>query len=288
MAPLAFGATPGPSQAPLALGAGPRVERLGFGTWAWGNKLLWGYEQQNDPLLQSAFDCAIAPSSILDKRRYFFDTGDSYGTGELEGRAEELLGKFRRENRRPERAVLGTKLAVYPNRLTGESFERACRASLDRMCIDQIDLVQATRCVQQPGPVRRVRAGGSVKAARVEVDMWSFGGGGVEVEVWGVWRGALVAAGSEWCRWCAEVQISRTLMPNLAQAHWSAANFQPWQEPALWDGLARCYEAGLARACGTSNFGVIPRQLESFQRNDPPATHSTLPTLPRSQSSFAR
>ena len=45
----------------------------------------------------------------------------------------------------------------------------------------------------------------------------------------------------------------------LVQAHWSAANFQPWQEPALWDGLARCYEAGLAQSCGTSNFG--PEQL---------------------------
>ena len=27
----------------------------------------------------------------------------------------------------------------------------------------------------------------------------------------------------------------------------------------MWDGLARCHEAGLARAVGTSNFG--PRQL---------------------------
>ena len=50
-----------------------------------------------------------------------------------------------------------------------------------------------------------------------------------------------------------------SLVAKVVQAHWSAQNFQPWQEPALWDGLARCHEAGLADAVGTSNFG--PEQL---------------------------
>ena len=59
-------------------------------------------------------DVATTPSSPFDKRRFFFDTGDSYGTGALEGRAESLLGRFRRESGRPERCVIGTKLAVYP------------------------------------------------------------------------------------------------------------------------------------------------------------------------------
>jgi pyridoxine 4-dehydrogenase len=159
------------------------------GTWAWGNKLLWGYDPAADATLQEAFNLVASPSSPFDRRRFFFDTGDSYGTGELEGRAEELLGTFRREGARPERAVLGTKLAVYPNRLTGVSFEDACRASLRRMGRERLEVVQA---------------------------------------------------------------------------HWSAANFQPWQEPALWDGLARCYEAGLADAVGTSNFG--PSQLRKVNR----------------------
>ena len=75
---------------------------------------------------------------------------------------------------------VGTKLAVYPTRITGGSFEQACRSSLERMGRDRLELVQA---------------------------------------------------------------------------HWSAQRFQPWQEPALWDGLARCYEAGLAESVGTSNFG---------------------------------
>jgi len=176
-----------PQPAPLSVGDGMPVSRLGFGTWSWGNKLLWGYDEGADDQLQAAFDSVTTPSSPLDRQRFFFDTGDSYGTGALEGRAETLLGKFRKECSDPSRAVIGTKLAVYPNRLTGASFEDACRASLKRMGRDEIELVQA---------------------------------------------------------------------------HWSASNFQPWQEPALWDGLARCHEAGLARAVGTSNYG--PKQLRKI------------------------
>lgn len=66
----------------------------------------------------------------------FFDTGDSYGTGKLEGQAERLLGRFRREYRgttEDNKVVFGTKLASYPWRLTGGAFEGALRASLERM-----------------------------------------------------------------------------------------------------------------------------------------------------------
>lgn len=155
------------------------AQPLGFGTWAWGNKVLWGYDEAQDAGLEAAFGRVTAADGP-----FFFDTGDSYGTGSLEGQAERLLGDFRGRSSSPERALIGTKLAVYPTRLTGASFEAACRASLGRMGRESIELVQA---------------------------------------------------------------------------HWSAARFQPWQEPALLDGLARCYEAGLAQAVGTSNYG--PRQL---------------------------
>ena len=65
----------------------------------------------------------------------------------------------------------------------------------------------------------------------------------------------------------------------LVQAHWSASGFQPWQEPALWDGLARCHEAGLARAVGTSNFG--PRQLRKAHKywRERGGNFTTLPQL---------
>lgn len=168
-----------PSPTPLQIGDS-KVSPLGFGTWAWGNKLLWGYDEDADDTLQAAFETAVGGKG----QKFFFDTGDSYGTGALEGRAETLLGEFRGDLSQPERCVIGTKLAIYPTRLTGASFETACRASLQRMGRSQLE---------------------------------------------------------------------------IAQAHWSAQNFQPWQEPALWDGLARCYESGLAKSVGTSNFG--PKQL---------------------------
>ena len=55
---------------------------------AWGNKLLWGYDTDDDPALQAAFNAAVRQQNPFDNSRVFFDTGDSYGTGTLEGRAE--------------------------------------------------------------------------------------------------------------------------------------------------------------------------------------------------------
>jgi pyridoxine 4-dehydrogenase len=69
------------------------VSPMGIGTWAWGNQLLWGYEEEMDEELQRVFNFAIS------KGINFFDTADSYGTGKLNGRSELLLGKFIREYR---------------------------------------------------------------------------------------------------------------------------------------------------------------------------------------------
>ena len=65
-----------------------RTSDVGAGTWAWGNKLIWDYSEDDDAKLQKAFDI------LVDGGVSFFDTGDSYGTGKLEGRAEQLLGDF--------------------------------------------------------------------------------------------------------------------------------------------------------------------------------------------------
>ena len=61
---------------------------------AWGNKLLWGYDTDDDPALQAAFNAAVRQQNPFDNSRVFFDTGDSYGTGKLEGRAE-VRARFR-------------------------------------------------------------------------------------------------------------------------------------------------------------------------------------------------
>ena len=65
------------------------MSSIGFGTWAWGNKLLWGYlPEKHDDLLEKTFNEAV------NRGLNFIDTADSYGTGQLNGRSEELLGKY--------------------------------------------------------------------------------------------------------------------------------------------------------------------------------------------------
>ncbi|XP_041011903.1 pyridoxal reductase, chloroplastic isoform X3 [Juglans microcarpa x Juglans regia] len=116
------------------------VSPMGFGTWAWGNQLLWGYQQSMDTELQQTFNLAV------DNGINLFDTADSYGTGKLNGQSEKLLGKFIRELQGKKRVqddiVIATKFAAYPWRLTSQQFVNACKASLDRMQIKQIGIGQ--------------------------------------------------------------------------------------------------------------------------------------------------
>lgn len=117
-----------------------KVSPLGLGTWAWGNKLLWDYDEGRDPELQEVFNLAVSSGINL------FDTADSYGTGRLNGRSEELLGKFTREYPGSERVRnnirIATKLAAYPWRLTSGQWVAACRASLRRLGTDKVALAQ--------------------------------------------------------------------------------------------------------------------------------------------------
>jgi len=153
---------------------------MGCGTWAWGNRLLWGYNPTMDAELQAVFNLCVS-SGVT-----FFDTGDSYGTGRLKGRSEELLGRFAQTYQGPGQAqiCLATKLAPYPWRLTQQSMVSACQASAQRL-------------------------GRSV---------------------------------------------------DLVQMHWSTANYAPWQEGFLLDGLADLYEQGEVKGVGLSNYG--PKRLQ--------------------------
>lgn len=93
-----------------------RASRVGVGTWAWGNRLLFGYDPAQDSALQAAFNAAVVRGVNL------FDSGDSYGTGDLNARAEVLLGRFLRECPvSTDDVVIATKFASYPWRLTRSS-----------------------------------------------------------------------------------------------------------------------------------------------------------------------
>ncbi|MBS9384684.1 MAG: aldo/keto reductase [Dolichospermum sp. BR01] len=149
---------------------------MGCGTWAWGNQLLWGYDESMDNQLQEVFNLCVSNGITL------FDTGDSYGTGKLKGRSELLLGKFAQayQGLNQEHICLATKLAAYPWRWTRNSIISACHASSRRL--------------------------------------------GRNVD--------------------------------LVQMHWSTANYAPWQEVGLLDGLADLYEQGLVKGVGLSNYGT--------------------------------
>ncbi|XP_026660978.2 pyridoxal reductase, chloroplastic isoform X2 [Phoenix dactylifera] len=112
------------------------VSPMGFGTWAWGNQLLWGYQEQMDGVLQETFNLALRNGITL------FDTADSYGTGRLNGKSEKLLGKFIRSSNIQDNIVIATKFAAYPWRLTSGQFVRACKSSLDRLQLEQIGIGQ--------------------------------------------------------------------------------------------------------------------------------------------------
>ncbi|KAL7612523.1 pyridoxal reductase, chloroplastic [Lactuca sativa] len=116
------------------------VSPMGFGTWAWGNQLLWGYQESMDTELQQIFNLAV------DNGINLFDTADSYGTGKLNGQSEKLLGRFIREfegqRQVGDNIVIATKFAAYPWRLTPNQFVNACKSSLDRLEVEQIGIGQ--------------------------------------------------------------------------------------------------------------------------------------------------
>ena len=103
-----------------ALGrSGIRVPALGVGTNRWG---LPG--RGPDQLLQ-------VYSAALDAGANLFDTAELY-------RSEKPIGECMRRDPRP--ALLVTKFAPYPTRISSRSFHRALDGSLARLGIDTVDL----------------------------------------------------------------------------------------------------------------------------------------------------
>ncbi len=103
---------------------------IGFGTWAWGNKLVWGYKPEIDNiLLKKTFFEAI--NGGLD----FVDTADSYGTGRLVGQSEKLIGDFLEKvpKRKIKKITIATKLAPFPWRIGRNGLNRAFQESNNRL-----------------------------------------------------------------------------------------------------------------------------------------------------------
>jgi len=111
---------------------------MGIGTWAWGNKFLWGYSEDMDAELQEVFNLCLSRGVNL------FDTADSYGTGALNGRSEKLLGRFMDDypGKPPFEPVIASKFAAYPWRITRRSMVEAARASAGRLRRPAVDIGQ--------------------------------------------------------------------------------------------------------------------------------------------------
>lgn len=143
--------------------SGLTISQLGCGTWSWGNRLLWDYDVSQDEEIYRAYQTVRQAGVTV------FDTADSYGTLDLNGRAEQLLGQFERRyqaelapsdsspsawweqlggngNRQAQRddqkQQVATKFAPYPWRLTRGSLVQAAKESLQRLQQDKLAIAQ--------------------------------------------------------------------------------------------------------------------------------------------------
>lgn len=176
------------------------ISQLGCGTWSWGNRLLWEYNPSMDEEIYQAYQL------VRDAGVTIFDTADSYGTLELNGRAEVLLGQFERRYQASRMDTIGSQwweLGMLPLNKGAKYAQQV-----------------ATKFAPYP---------------------------------WRITRGSILTAAKE--------SLERLEQPKVAvaQLHWSTANYQPFQEKALWNGIADVYDAGLCDFVGVSNYG--PQQL---------------------------
>jgi aryl-alcohol dehydrogenase-like predicted oxidoreductase len=110
---------------------GIEVTPIGFGTWAWGDSLFWGYgKDYGEADLRLAFQAAI------NKGITFLDTAEIYGLG----KSEELLGKFIKENNTT--TQIASKYMPLPWRFRSEDLADAVTASLKRLRMPSMDLYQ--------------------------------------------------------------------------------------------------------------------------------------------------
>ena len=115
------------------------MSRIGCGTWSWGNRFLWNYDESQDEILKETYDFVTNPKQGVN----WFDTADSYGTGQLEGQSEKLLGRFSTSSAKSNKnnAYFATKLAPFPWRIGSNSMKNACFKSSERMIRD-VDILQ--------------------------------------------------------------------------------------------------------------------------------------------------
>jgi aryl-alcohol dehydrogenase-like predicted oxidoreductase len=107
-----------------------RISPMGIGTWAWGDRFVWGYSRDQDADLKESFQMTI------DAGINFFDTAELYGLG----RSERLLGQFMQTTQQP--LVIATKFMPLPWRFMKGQLRSALKGSLNRLGMARVDLYQ--------------------------------------------------------------------------------------------------------------------------------------------------
>ncbi len=115
--------------------------RLGIGTWAWGDKLYWGFgKDYNEENLKDVFQLCI------DNDVRFFDTAEVYG----QGKSESIIGDLIQTSK--EVVTVATKFMPLPWRLSRKSLIKALQASLKRLNLKKVALYQ----IHMPLPPIRI------------------------------------------------------------------------------------------------------------------------------------
>jgi aryl-alcohol dehydrogenase-like predicted oxidoreductase len=105
--------------------------QMGIGTWAWGDRLVWGYGNgyaENE--IRQAFQECVAGGIR------FFDTAEVYG----QGKSETMLGEFCAQEE--EEFILATKMMPFPWRIWKGSLKYALKNSLRRLQLAKVHLYQ--------------------------------------------------------------------------------------------------------------------------------------------------
>lgn len=119
-------------------GSDVAIPPLGVGTWAWGDKGVWGmggYDQSlSESTIRDAWEASIEAGVVL------FDTAEVYGRGE----SERIIGRLlAADPTLRSRVVIATKFMPSPWKVNVHSqLLSAARGSLERLGCGTIDLYQ--------------------------------------------------------------------------------------------------------------------------------------------------
>ena len=109
---------------------GFEIGEVGIGCWQFGGDFGPMEERTAISILETAVENGIT----------FFDTADVYGAG----RSEELIGRFLKTSGTPVRVAtkFGRGGELYPNNYSRQALRDAVQASLSRLGLDALDLLQ--------------------------------------------------------------------------------------------------------------------------------------------------